>query len=216
MVFFNLFGNKKRKDELSPHKVIMGMKETLESLEKREKFLETRITEYKTQARSFVKINKPKALSFLKKASMNEKQLNSIYAQKNNIETQIITIEQGINNKNVVSAMKLGKSTLENMTKTMDPDDIGELMDDISSIIDMSSDVSDALSGPVGPVYDDDELLADLEEEIKVEDEKKISSYLMKMKEPSVSNLQDIPTNKLEEVRTEEEELAELEKMMTL
>jgi len=208
MSFFNLFGNKKRKEEVPPHKVIMGMKETLETLEKRERFLETRITEYKTQAKSFVKSNKPKALSLLKKAKMNEKQLNSIYGQKNSLETQILAIEQGINNKDVVSAMKRGKSTLENMIKTMDPDDIGELMDDIASNMDMASEVSEALSSPVGPVYNEDELLAELEEENKVVN----NEEKMLMKEPDISNLPTVPSNKLEA----EEELAKLERIMAL
>lgn len=202
MNFFNLFGNNKRDSVPPPHKVIMNMKETLETLNKRERFLETRITEYKNMARSFVKTNKPAAISLLKKSKMNQKQLYSIYGQKNSIESQIIALEQGINNTSVISVMKQGKSTLEKMSKSMDPNDIGELMDDISSIMDTTLEVSDVLSSHVGPVYDDDELLAELEDDNKEEgDEEKILSDLMK-------DTPEVPMKKLEkEIRTTKEEL---------
>lgn len=213
MSFFNLFGNKKEK-KIPPHKVIMNIKETLSALEKKETFLESRIIEYKTEARSHVKKNKSKAISLLKKAKMNEKQLDSIYEQKNSLETQILVIEQGINDKNIVSVMKQGKSTLEQMTKSMDPDDIAELMDDIASSMDMASAVSDALSAPVGPVYDDDELLEELEKDGEEEKEKMLKELMV---DPELSDLPVVPNNHPEKEKvSEDEELTQLEKMMAI
>jgi charged multivesicular body protein 4 len=169
MNFLNLFG-KSKQEILSPQVVIQNMRETLDTLEKREIHLEKRVNAFKKEAGSFVKTNKPKALELLKKAKMNEKQLLSIYGQKENLETHILVLEQSITNQNIIESLKQGKNAIENMTKKLNPDDVAELVDNISSSIDASEEITTALSQPIGGVaHDEEELLAMLEEETNEE-----------------------------------------------
>ena len=199
MNFLNLFG-KSKQEILSPQVVIQNMRETLDTLEKREIHLEKRVNAFKKEAASFVKTNKPKALELLKKAKMNEKQLLSIYGQKENLETHILVLEQSITNQNIIESLKQGKNAIENMTKKLNPDDVAELVDNISSSIDASEEITTALSQPIGGVaHDEEELLAMLEEETNEE-------YIDDEMFPKIP----IKTY----TKTEEDELAKLEKMM--
>ena len=199
MNFLNLFG-KTKQEILSPQVVIQNMRETLDTLEKREIHLEKRVNAFKKEAASFVKTNKPKALELLKKAKMNEKQLLSIYGQKENLETHILVLEQSITNQNIIESLKQGKNAIENMTKKLNPDDVAELVDNISSSIDTSEEITTALSQPIGGVaHDEEELLAMLnegDEEENIDDE-------MFPKIPIKTYM-----------KTEEDELAKLVEMM--
>ena len=198
MNFLNLFG-KSKQEILSPQVVIQNMRETLDTLEKREIHLEKRVNAFKKEAASFVKTNKPKALELLKKAKMNEKQLLSIYGQKENLETHILVLEQSITNQNIIESLKQGKNAIENMTKKLNPDDVAELVDNISSSIDASEEITTALSQPIGGVAHDEELLAmlnDDEEEENIDDEM----------------FPKIPIKTY--TKTEEDELAKLVEMM--
>jgi charged multivesicular body protein 4 len=194
MNFFSLFGNKKKEETLSPLKVIQNMKETLQMLEKREEFLEKCINKFKTEAKITLKTNKQKTLLLLKKAKMNEKQLLSIYGQKENLELQICALEQGINNKNIIISMKHGKDAIEKMTKTMDVDSIEDLMDSIADGMEMSGEIAGVMARPLGEVYDDDDLLSEL------------------MEEETELVLQSVPVKK--EETTEEKELDELKNLI--
>ena len=199
MNFLNLFG-KSKQEILSPQVVIQNMRETLDTLEKREIHLEKRVNVFKKEAGSFVKTNKQKALELLKKAKMNEKQLLSIYGQKENLETHILVLEQSITNQNIIESLKQGKNAIENMTKKLNPDDVAELVDNISSSIDASEEITTALSQPIGGgAHDEEELLAMLEEETNEE-------YIDDEMFPKIP----IKTY----TKTEEDELAKLQKMM--
>ena len=201
MNFLNFFGKSKKVESPSPQKVIQNMRGTLSTLEKREVHLEKRIKSLNEEARSLVKTNKQKALMLLKKAKMNEKQLLSICGQKENMETQILVLEQGVNNQNTIESMKQGKNAIENMTKKLDPDDVGELVDDIAASMDMADEIATALSVPIGQVYDEDALLAEFEEE----EQEKERVYV-----PKQTIDLDLPSVPVKKIQTEEEELAEL------
>lgn len=200
---FSFFG---KKQEISPINVIQNMKFTLEMIEKKEKFLESNIEKFKNEARNILHTNKPKAITLLKKAKMNEKQLLSLYGQKENLELQIFSIEQGVTNKNIISSMREGKNIIEQMSKNMDPDNIGELMDEITETFQTSKEVTDAISRPIGELYDEDDLLKELE------DESTFDSDL----EKSLGNIAHInaPVKKITK-KTDEEELNELMLSMT-
>ena len=201
---FSFFG--KKKEIISPVNVIQNMKLTLEMIEKKEKFLESNIEKFKNEARNILHTNKPKAITLIKKAKMNEKQLLSLYGQKENLELQIFSIEQGVTNKNIISSMIEGKNIIEQLSKNMDIDNIGELMDEITETFQTSKEVTDAISRPIGELYDEDDLLKELE------DESNVDSDL----EKSLQNIApiNVPIKKITK-KTDEEELNELMLSMT-
>ena len=196
----------KKQEIISPMNVIQNMKLTLEMIEKKEKFLESNIEKFKNEARNILHTNKPKAITLLKKAKMNEKQLLSLYGQKENLELQIFSIEQGVTNKNIISSMIEGKNIIEQLSKNMDIDNIGELMDEITETFQTSKEVTDAISRPIGELYDEDDLLKELE------DESNVDSDL----EKSLQNIApiNVPIKKITK-KTDEEELNELMLSMT-
>ena len=208
-----LFG-KKKNVEVNPQKSISDLKDILETLEKREKFLELRINNLKTSAKNALKEkNKRKAMLFLKKTKLNEKQLESIYNKRELIDVQILTIEQSLNDKHFIKAMKQGKDVIKGIVKDVNVDSVDELMDDITEGISMVNEFSDALKNPVGPVMDEEELLDELEKEMNEKDEvEKIENKLKK--EPEVSSVQQLPLVKKNEDKTVENEMKELEQMM--
>ena len=198
---FSIFGKKKNIEVENPIVVIQNMKTTLGMLEKREKFLEKIIDGFIQEAKILVQTNKSKAIMLLKKAKMNEKQLSSIYGQKENLETQIFVIEQGITNNNIISSMREGKNVIEKMSKNLDPENVGELMDDISETLNIAKEISDTISIPIGEIYDDDELLKEFEDN---------TLNLEPIKIPSLKHVENATNVKNIKKKTEEEELQEL------
>jgi charged multivesicular body protein 6 len=198
---FSIFGKKKNIEVENPIVVIQNMKTTLGMLEKREKFLEKNIDGFKQEAKILVQTNKSKAIMLLKKAKMNEKQLFSIYGQKENLETQIFIIEQGITNNNIISSMREGKNVIEKMSKNLDPENVGELMDGIAETLNIAKEISDTISIPIGEIYDDDELLKEFEDN---------TLNLETIKIPSLKHVDNATHVKNIKKKTEEEELQEL------
>jgi hypothetical protein len=171
-------------------------------LEKREIHLERILKTLKEDARFCVKTNKNKALMLLKKAKMNEKQLLSIYGQKENIETQIFALEQGISNQDTINCMKQGKKAIDNMTKNLDPDDVCDLVDNIATSMDIANEIGNALSVPIGHTYDDEELLQEFDNEF--------GNNYVPVNEITEMNIQ---SKNIKEV-TEDEEISNLIAMM--
>lgn len=159
MNFFNIFGKTKVMDILAPERVNQNMKEALETLEKRETYLEESIKKIKEEARCHVTLNRTKAINLLKKAKLLEKQLVSINGQKYNLEVHIAALEQGIMNRHTIACLRQGKQVIDDMITQNNSSDLGEFVDDIIETIDRADEISDLLSQPIGLVNDDDELL---------------------------------------------------------
>ena len=103
--------------------------------------------------------------------------------------------------------MKQANNAIENMTKKLDPDDVGELVDDIAASMDMAEEIATALSVPIGQVYDEDALLAEFEEEEQEEQEEQEKERVYV---PTQTIDLDLPSVPVKKIQTEEEELAEL------
>ena len=167
-------------------------------------FLEKCIYSIKDDARTLVRTDKAKALILLKKAKMKEKQLLSINGQKDNMETQICSLEQGISNQNIIKSMRQYKITIDKINKKLDPDEIGDLMDNINDVIDNTDEITNTMSSPIGQVYDNDDLLSEFEEYNK----------------ESIITSKSVPNKVFVTVEDQElkelKELKELEKLMVI
>jgi charged multivesicular body protein 4 len=96
------------------------------------------------------------------------------------------------------------------MSKNMDLDNIGELMDEITETFQTSKEVTDAISRPIGELYDEDDLLKELEDESNVDSELEKSLQNIAHINVPVKNIPLKITKK-----TDEEELNELMLSMT-
>jgi charged multivesicular body protein 4 len=210
----NLFG--KKKIVFNPVEANKKLQDTLTLLEKREKHLENQVSLFRKEAAAAVKAKqKSKALFFLKKAKIYEKQISSIFNTKLNIETQIAALSQASINTETITAMKISRDVLINSEKTIEPEKVEEVMDDLENRLASVEEVSEIMGRPLGQQLDEDELLQELEAEIHIADIEKIivnPVYPVSTKDKVL----DIPSVPIEEKskKEEDDELNELQKLM--
>lgn len=206
----NFFFGKKKNIPPPPSKAIDKLKETLITLEKREAFLEEEIMNLKSQAKECVKNdNKQKAINFLKKVKLLEKEATSISGHKFNLEVQVSALTQAVTNSETINAMRLGRETLSGLDAKLDPDKVADVMDELTENLAKIDEVADAMARPIGIVLDDDALLQELED--------------LSLKEHTISvpkvtelpNVPDLPSVPLTKVPSVDDELRELERVMS-
>lgn len=203
----NLFGKKKNKtSDTNVLSSINCLNETLISLEKREIHLQNQIDNALKKAKEKQKKKDNKGAIFeLKRKKMFEKEIESIFGQKVNIETQILMLQRSNINQMVFKSIKVSK---EQLSKNYNDDminDISDVVDSINESIQISDEVSDLLSQPIGPIglIDDYELEKELEELEELE----------KLGEPLT--LPELPNNKRlkKQDQDQDQELQELKEL---
>lgn len=160
----NLFGKKK---QAAPSLTgsIQKLRDAVELLDKREKHLEKQMEAALAEAKKKTKAkDKRGALFQLKRKKMFEKQINNIYGKKTNLEMQIMALDSAASNKEIMQAMQTGQHALKSNIKETDVDKVADVMDSINESMGLADELSEAMAQPLGPIMDDDELEAELEE----------------------------------------------------
>jgi charged multivesicular body protein 4 len=142
------------------------LKETLDLLEKRQAFLQKKIEQQNAEAKKYMQQkNKRAALAALKRRKAYEAQCEKINGAMTTIETQVMTLENANVSMQAIGAMQEGAKAMKGIHKEMNIDQVEDTMDEIREQMDIANEISDAISQPLGgEVYDDDELLAELDE----------------------------------------------------
>lgn len=205
MEFF--FGKKKKiekKTETPISTSIENLQKTLSLLDKKDTFLSKQIEEQRELAKQFIKKNRNQALLCLRKVKMFESEQNKLFNMKMNVESQLNTLSNLVFSKEIIDVTKETKNVLEkyNKEKDCDPDFVDGLMDDVQEGIDRVNEVSEVLSRPIGPVYDENELLKEFEEE---ESEKEEKVVLKSMIEKPVIKVERKEENESHEEEENEE-----------
>ncbi|XP_065828126.1 charged multivesicular body protein 4b-like [Oscarella lobularis] len=163
-----LFGGKKKKEAPAPtaQDAIQRLKTTEEMLEKKTEFLEAKIKGELQNAKKHGTKNKRAALMALKRKKRYEKQLQQIDGTLSTIEFQREALENANTNAEVLKNMHVASQALKSAHKTLDVDDVHDLMDDISEQNELAQEISEALTQGVGAAQDidEDDLMAELEE----------------------------------------------------
>jgi len=124
----NLFG-KAKTAKASPKDAIVRLRETLEMLEKREKYLETKIGNELKFAKANAqknrrgalhchptnRTNQQAALMALKRKKAYENEITKISGSRMTIETQVMAIENANVNLETMNAMKAGAEAMKNI-----------------------------------------------------------------------------------------------------
>jgi len=159
-----LFGQKKAAPP-NLQESIQRLRDAEQNLEKREKFLEKQAGACLEEAkRKSAAKDKRGALFQLKKKKMYETQMEQIYGKKSNIETQILALENAGITGDVVTAMQHGERALRQTLAQHKIEKVEDVMESITETMDQADELSEALSAPIGPVYDEDALEAELDE----------------------------------------------------
>lgn len=105
------------------------------------------------------------ALTALRKKKDNEKEVDKIEDQKRLLEGQLYAIQNANINFETLQSMKQGAAAMKTMHKNMNIDKVDKTMDEIREQMDISHEISEALSSQrLGvALEDEDELAAELE-----------------------------------------------------
>ncbi|XP_072371388.1 charged multivesicular body protein 4b [Scyliorhinus torazame] len=166
-VFGKLFGSTAKAGKgPSPQEAIQKLRETEDMLTKKQEFLEKKIDQELLTARKHGTKNKRAALQALKRKKRYEKQLAQIDGTLSTIEFQREALENANTNTEVLKNMGFAAKAMKSAHENMDIDKVDELMQDITEQQELAQEISDAISKPVGfgEDFDEDELMAELEE----------------------------------------------------
>ncbi|XP_029955785.1 charged multivesicular body protein 4c [Salarias fasciatus] len=148
----------------SPQEAIHKLRETEEMLTKKQDYLEKRIEQELATAKKHGTKNKRAALAALKKKKRLEQQLTQIDGTLSTIEFQREALENSHTNTEVLKNMGYAANAMKRVHENMDVNKIDDLMADITEQQDVAQEISEAISRPFGETFDEDELLAELEE----------------------------------------------------
>jgi len=202
MGLFSIFGSSEPvQKQPTTLEAIAKLKETVELLEKKSNFIESKVQEETLTAKKNASKNKRNALQALKRKRRLEKQLQQIDGSLSTLELQIDALENANTNVEVLGSMKFASDALKKAQ--MDPDDVHDIMDDIAEQKDLQEEISTAISsfGQSSAEVDDDELMAELEEleNEDVDEELPELHDLDKLPEAPTTKLPKIKTKKVEE-----------------
>ncbi|KAM8917270.1 charged multivesicular body protein 4b [Spinachia spinachia] len=198
----------------TPQEAVQKLRETEEMLAKKQDFLEKKIdTELMTAKKNGTK-NKRAALQALKRKKRYEKQLAQVDGTLSTIEFQREALENANTNTEVLKNMGYAAKAMKAAHENMDIDKVDDLMADITEQQEVAQEISDVISRPIGfgDEYDEDELMAELEELEQEELDKNLLEIqgTQDVPLPSVpsTSLPSQPAKKKEE---DEDDMADLE-----
>jgi len=166
MSILKLFGKAQAapKEQFNPQATLERLRDAQTTMEKREEYLEKRISQEVTAAKDHArKLKKAEALKCLKRKRMYEAQQQTLAGARVTLDAQILAIEGHSATFAAFTAMREGAQTMKGLNNNMNVEDVDEMMDDIREAMDDAKEVGDALSRPVGLDGLDDE---DLEKEL--------------------------------------------------
>uniref|UniRef100_A0A493T8U8 Charged multivesicular body protein 4B n=1 Tax=Anas platyrhynchos platyrhynchos TaxID=8840 RepID=A0A493T8U8_ANAPP len=132
------------------------------------------------------------ALQALKRKKRYEKQLAQIDGTLSTIEFQREALENANTNTEVLKNMGLAAKAMKAAHDNMDIDKVDELMQDIAEQQELADEISTAISKPVGfgEDFDEDELMAELEEL----EQEELDKNLLEISGPETVPLPNVPS----------------------
>lgn len=191
--------NNSKSKELTK-KAIIELREHINLLDKKQSHLQTQILNSENDAKNYLsKGNRTLAKNCLKRKKIYEQQLEKLDGQINSLEQQLFTIETSNLNAETMRAMQQGARAMKSIHKNMDIDKVDETMDEVREQVQLSEEISDAISKPLYTAgslaneVDEDEL----DQELELLQEENVQNDMLRAN--NVSSLYDNNTNKLEQ-----------------
>ncbi|TNM89219.1 charged multivesicular body protein 4b [Takifugu rubripes] len=179
----------------TPQEAIQRLRETEEMLTKKQDHLEKKIEEELLTAKRNGTKNKRVALQALKRKKRYEEQLSRIDGTLSTIEFQREALENANTNTEVLKNMGMAAKAMKKTHENIGVDSIDDLMADIAEQHEVAQEISDTISRPIGPGFDfdEDELLAELEEM----EQEELDKNLLEVEGPSNVPLPSVPSTSL-------------------
>lgn len=167
----NIFG-KKKEPPVNVVDTIQKLKEQVIILEKRNKCVEQKTATLMTEIKQVAKTNQQKALLLLDKKKTYDEEIHKNDCSCILLEKQIAALESSIINKQVTDTLRDGNLFVKKVQKTMNIDNIEDLMDDIKETADTQKTISEIFSNQVQDIYEDEDLLNELNQIVNEEEQK--------------------------------------------
>jgi len=165
-------GKTKGRVNANPHDAIQKLESTYQQQEKREKHLEKQITDLDKKIKQKIKAKDRRgAATLLKRKKMIDKQLMGVAGMKTNIMSQKMALEDGINQVTVVNAMKDATAAMTVQQQQVNVEDVEDLIENAQEAKDMQNEVTDLLANPFADEFDEDDIMAELDELEELETE---------------------------------------------
>ncbi|CDM35103.1 hypothetical protein DTO013E5_3017 [Penicillium roqueforti] len=211
----------KRKD--MPKEAILNLRRQLDMLQKRERHLESQISEQEAIARKNVNTDKNAAKNALRRKKIHEKTLEQTTAQSMQLEQQIYSIEAANINHETLAAMKQAGAAMKQIHGGMKLEDVDTTMEGLQEQHALSAEIGSVITSfSIGEQADEEELDAELE---GLEQEAMDAKMLHTGTVPVGSQLDRLPAAgntdlkhpaKAQEEEDEEAELAKLRAEMAM
>jgi hypothetical protein len=199
----NIFG-KKKEPPVNIIDTIQKLKEQVEILNKRNKCVEQKTATLMTEIKQVAKTNQQKALLLLDKKKTYDEEIHKNDCSCILLEKQIAALETSIINKQVTDTLRDGNLFVKKFQKTMNIDNIEDLMDDIKETTDTQKTISEIFSNQVQGIYDDEDLLNELNQIVN-EEEQKPPQHKPQQK-PQSYHFPNVPVENQKENQLEEDE----------
>ena len=208
MSFFgNLFGGNKKASSIfnaqTQHegniKIIGNLRDQIELLEKRNRFIEKKKISLVNEVKQ--KLNggdKKGALLILNQKKKVESEIEKNQGTQLLLENQLSALECATINKEVITSLMVGNKAIKQINKDLSPEKIDDLMDDIQEETENYKAIQDAMTQPLQQIYDDDELLQELDEICEEDKEDKVIQNLLNVDGvDELKMLPDVPNTAL-------------------
>jgi len=177
-------GGAKMKTAQTPQEAIQQLRDVEDVLNKKVEHLEGKINEETAIARRDARTNKRNALNALKRKKRLEKTLQQIDGTLTTLEYQREALQNASMNGQAFTALKSATSALKNVHKELDVDSVQDIMDELAEQHELSNEIANAISSPVGFGAEIDEF--ELENELAQLEQEALSQEMSKINLPAV------------------------------
>ncbi|KAJ7368253.1 vacuolar-sorting protein SNF7 [Mycena albidolilacea] len=146
--FMSYFG--RRDPKQSAREAIVGLRQQLQMIEKKEDHLQKKIDQELKIAKANAVSNKPLATAALKRKRMNETQLDQLRGQQMQLAMQVDTLENANLNKETMDAMKKAAQALSDIHSGMTVTKVDQTMAEIQEQREVAQEITDLISNPMG------------------------------------------------------------------
>ncbi|KAJ1554554.1 ESCRT-III subunit protein snf7 [Nowakowskiella sp. JEL0078] len=154
-----------RRSATEAAKPIVNIREKIEALDKRQKEIESCIAKELEIAKTNASKNRKTALLALKRKRLFENQASKISETRFTLENLVGTIDDARFNNHTINVLKMGADSLKKIHENMDVIAVDDTMYELQEQIDMSNNISEAVSrSMIGQEIDE----FDLEEELEL------------------------------------------------
>lgn len=192
--------NKSNKNKDLTKKAIIELREHINLLTKKQSHLQTQIITTENDAKRFLnKGNRNLAKNSLKRKKIYESQLDKLDGQINSLEQQLFTIETSNLNAETMRAMQQGAKAMKSIHKNMDIDQVDETMDNVREQVELSEEISDAISKPLYLANNNDVDEDELDQELELLQQENVNNDILLKEQEQKQNisLPSVPNNNI-------------------